>query len=1204
MNTQITRNQSLKDIEELIRGEVSCCEFWGDLQLSQEEFEALGDCIRKSFCSTGVNVEILYKNFPHCTTTYMVFFAVYKYNANFWGALAEDLNTSIPQPLQESLGTCARRMFVKYKMDFSDSKDEVRVNIAPIIYEACIPPDSSLDDLFYILSYDAYGLFDPQLIIDDLIDMRSYAIRKPLLRFLTRFKGDRAVDYILEVYDAIISAEQKNSIHSRYTDSYYEWKLTEKSRQGVSSRKEKEHQTRPYLFFDEGRKGLAIMLPRIIVESEWIDTAKWIVSAPGGFRRTVECNVFGDEGRRFTDILSVSVPAAEQYTIKLQDSELFDDKPMTQWDIQGIPADKPVWFNNNGRQVNANYILSPYGILIFHSSIDLSELNEVGIEEQYYPYMTESYRIVSVTPLGSDARLVFDCHGKSIELLSRPQIKLELHGKHLFNVEALNLFTEIPQLIIETEGSVNRDALELRIGNSVCSVVFSEDCTTIDLVECTHGELKSYGTYSVRLYQHGRFLKQIEFNYVPLISSNYSPTLYWPANRTERNTSKNLRFKRLKEWELSFEGCNVNFDEETCIVDVPSSVGAIPVSLQSLSDEFTFRCSFELPVYPFEYDVVSLNGEAVEKTSKLYRTDLKSLTDEELWFSLRTYGSFTEKDYSLALKTINGFDQIEAVKLNNKGSGNINLSSFYDTIRNSPLPLEIVLICDDIQDEGIPVIYVSEANSFTSPVRLLNSEKRDYVLLDAEDDGKDIDVLRFGFNKLSFHLTYEHSKLSKNGESRGYPLPERLVEGFYMVSGDKNESFFDIDEDSFSFDQGNGLIYVRCPREDNHIKTSKHLLDLLLKDILNKKTAGELKEAMSYKILTVPSMLSQIEIVQLDDFDIERLVAIAYIANEKIEKNKKKLLEQLMRRISVSLMKRGDRYRIIELLSDLETPQEVFDTCLKEYSLLLFYSDNSERQLLAGKIEKYSPELAMVLMMSTDGSIRDCMWKEKYIDLIGKDAIKHMLYVPKYDDTIDPVTEQKRFIREEPENYVSVRVDDQIAGNLNAIQGMITFDKWGTPKFDVTRKPDYGLYFHRIKYVDQYVNWYKNTHDKNDEIYPEIRSMMNAVVEEYGEKILNCINDLNKHVDWKWLSKPYLEAVGKRTDPSASKSSYGWFFYLQGVAAFLTRLPIDRKYDDKRKIGIKFMSEASVIAPKLSQRDILMAQVYIYLKRKEESLCQ
>ena len=34
------------------------------------------------------------------------------------------------------------------------------------------------------------------------------------------------------------------------------------------------------------------------------------------------------------------------------------------------------------------------------------------------------------------------------------------------------------------------------------------------------------------------------------------------------------------------------------------------------------------------------------------------------------------------------------------------------------------------------------------------------------------------------------------------------------------------------------------------------------------------------------------------------------------------------------------------------------------------------------------------------------------------------------------------------------------------------------------------------------------------------------------------------------------------------------------------------------------MSVASVIAPRLSQRDILMATTYIFLKRKEEKLCR
>ena len=113
MKKQITTDQNLQEIETLIRDEVSACEFWGNLDLSMDEFEVLGDCIRSFFARTSANVELLCKNFPHCITTYMVFFAVYKYNANFWGALADDLGTSIPQPQQESLGACARRMFNK-----------------------------------------------------------------------------------------------------------------------------------------------------------------------------------------------------------------------------------------------------------------------------------------------------------------------------------------------------------------------------------------------------------------------------------------------------------------------------------------------------------------------------------------------------------------------------------------------------------------------------------------------------------------------------------------------------------------------------------------------------------------------------------------------------------------------------------------------------------------------------------------------------------------------------------------------------------------------------------------------------------------------------------------------------------------------------------------------------------------------------------
>ena len=151
------------------------------------------------------------------------------------------------------------------------------------------------------------------------------------------------------------------------------------------------------MYFDEGRNGLSIMLPRIIIENEWIDTAKWTITSKTGFKRTLVCRVFGDEGKRFTNNLSVSVMPDEVYTVKLQDTEILNDNPKNQWEILGIPSDKPVWFNSNGRLINTNYILSPYGILVRHSKVSVIDSQEVSIEEQYYPNNSKNYEISSVT---------------------------------------------------------------------------------------------------------------------------------------------------------------------------------------------------------------------------------------------------------------------------------------------------------------------------------------------------------------------------------------------------------------------------------------------------------------------------------------------------------------------------------------------------------------------------------------------------------------------------------------------------------------------------------------------------------------------------------------------------------------------------------------------------------------------------------------
>ena len=332
--------------------------------------------------------------------------------------------------------------------------------------------------------------------------------------------------------------------------------------------------------------------------------------------------------------------------------------------------------------------------------------------------------------------------------------------------------------------------------------------------------------------------------------------------------------------------------------------------------------------------------------------------------------------------------------------------------------------------------------------------------------------------------------------------------------------------------------------------------------------------------------------------------------NSKIVNAKKVQIRECMRIISARFMHRGNRYRIIELLTELNVPQEVFDICIKEYSLLLSFANKDNVKKLAEKVEPYSVELAMVLMMSTDGSIRDCLWREKYRELIGKDAIKKFLRVPGVDNPEITVELQKEFLREMPGSKVRINLDDEIAGNEEAIQGMIRFDKKYNPIFDISLKPDYGVYFARIKYVDQYVNWYKNTHDKNYDMHPEKRAMMQSMVRRYYEPIMCAFDTLSKDKKLKEMATLYKTAVNSRCKTCLSKTvpnciSYPLYFVVQGLAAFLAKLPANRtELDELRAIGIGFMSSASVLAPRLSQRDILMAATYIYLKRKEETLCR
>ena len=1213
MNTHISNDQVLSDIEKLLRAELDGKEFWGDLDISVDETDILSSKLKDTLAKPGITIQYICDAYPRTLTTWMVFFVRYKYNANFWGDVFSQLGIVQSQKLCECIGSCTRNMFKRYNMDCSDVKDEVRVNLAPIIYEACLPPESSLDDLFYVLSYDRYSIFDPEMIIDEMIDMRSYIIRKPLLRFFTRFRNSRAVDFLLEVRDAMISTDQGMPLDSRYSINYSQWKEEIKSK--GSKHKSQEFQTKPYLVFENGSKGLCILLPRVMLDSEWVAEITWTIKGTEGFSRTVNCNVVGDQGIRYTEAMLIPVSPQEQYSVSMDDSEeLFSKNNNRKWDIKGVAADSILLFNNNGRQTSSNYIPSPYGIIIIPDSVSIDGTRNLDIANQYYPTDISGYRIASITPTGNDALLKYSSDGKTSTVILKPQFNMELSGKTLFDLESSGvdtaLYTGIPMLRLSCDNLAIMKGLELRIGKTRYPIDAKEDSIDIDLKKIAKKEFGSYGTYSIRLYQLDKFIKQVEFSLLPVIKTDYYPNLDWPK-ADERKEPKQFKFQKLDDWEMDFEDCIVYENNSWYQVKCEAGKSLLHAVLRSVSGETSFKIDIDLPIRPFEIEMVGSDGLPIENlTDKTHRVGVQDFLTDTKWLSARFFGNAGNKSYYISIKSVDGKKQKQEIKISQNGSGNINLSSFYDTIRNCPLPAEVVLECDEADTEDIPLIVLTEKYSMNKPVKIQLGENSDHFVINIADEGKDLDIVRFGHPAKSYYLLAENSRLGKSGMTRGYRTPERLTEGLYIVSGSKKQTDFEFEEEEMEFDSGSSICLAsRRKKDSNEVCSVSEWLDLLISDIVTTDQVTDIKDKRSYWYIADPARFADLSREEYDSLDIEKLAALGYLAGMKISAAKKGSILTCMRFISANLLHRGDRCRITDLLVKMRCPTSVFDICMREYSLLLFDELTVDAKTLAHELEPYSEELSMLVLMSEDGPIRDCIWKEKYRDLIGRDAIKKLLDVRGETDPQVIAEEQKKFLKEQKGSKVTISLDDEISGNQEAIQGMITYDNKYNVFFNIKNKPDYGVYFCHSKYVDQYVNWYMNTHDRSGSMNPEKNEIKNRIVKEYADRIKKAMEFLSNDKELWVMTKQYHAAISCRCRdgvPSYMKNvTYPVYFYFQGLAAYLSKLPKDRKDLDKfRDLGIKFMSAASVVAPRLAQRDIVMVGTYIYLKRKEAALCR
>lgn len=1207
MRNQIEKGQSLRTMESIILQALQGKQLWGDINLSIDEYKALRDRMKELLLYRDMNVERLAALYPVAMTSFLVFLARYKFNTNFWGLLSEELSSPITGSNEAELGAIVRQTFKKYGFDFSDVKHERRVNLEPIFYEAGLPPESSLDDLFYILNYDSHTVFDPQLIIEDLVEMRSYQIRKPMLKFLKRFKGDRAVEFVMDVHEAMLCVDQSMASDSHYVGNYSEWKSRERTKETISSRKKQEFQTKPYLAFDNGNRGLCLVLPRVLLKDEWVEEVSWYITTDIGLVQR-RLNVFGDDGKRYVESLMVPVCPSSNYKIELIDEEKLENPKLTTWTIEGIRRDTFLVFNATGRLINANYIPDPFGILVYGSGVIISNTKSVALRSQDYPTNRPEYAIQSLESTGRDGTITISTISKNVTLNTRPQVSMVFSGRTLFSIESTGdyrLFTEVPLLELIVEESTITNGLELRIGteNLLIDHLFVDGYAKINLLQAKNLAFDRFGTYSVRLYQYDRFIKLAEFTLVPRIESDYSPYISW-ASAIDREHFPNYRFKRIPDIQMEFEGCHVSVDENEYVVNCPSGMGTIPVKLDYSSNDATFSASLELPIRPFEFSIS--DSDEIQKesnTRKTFRLGLAEVQTKDLWLSLRFLGSFKQDNYKIILRTVNGIEQEETINIVHSGCTNKNLSIFYDTLQTCPLPAQFELQREENNGENVPLLLVSD----TVQLSCRPSYSSDgYIVLSVLDKGRNLTVTSFRNPGKSFQIPYEKSVLGKNRKKRGYKCPELLDSGFYIIETKVEEKAFEFEENNDTWlTNGNDTLYISSKGKGAEIESFSDWLDQLVKDILAAGINADIIMSSSYRLLDTISIYKG---VVLTSEDCEKIIALAYFISSKCSNAKCISMKKCMAVISAMVLNSKSRLEIIRTLAVLQCPAEIFDVCLEYYHLLLFAAGSEDAIRLAGQIENYSTELSMLLRMGADDQIRNTIWREKYRELIGKEAIRDFLYVPGIVDCDQIIEEQRKFLREQP-SKVKVRLTRDISGEMEPITANMIKVTYKKIVFDKAAKPEIGIYFDRIRYVDQYVNWYITHSEQTWDLKAETRQDISSVVQEYCQSIIKAIGEVKKIAGLSRIAEQYDTALKARfgDDPLSNLKVAipARFFYIQGLAAFLAKLPKEyQKYEWAVRTGEAFMVRALRIAPRIARRDILMASTYLYLARKEEALCQ
>ncbi|GEM_PF-2085224 len=1208
MLIRFTANESLKSMDTSIKENAIDIIYWGDLNLLRGDLDILKNHI-VLLLDKGYVFKDLFKHYPYAMVTYVVFLARYKYNGDFWGMISEEIGIDKPNASdQTQIGKRILKVFDSCGLDYSIAMESNRKYVDSVLYEIGIPPESNFGDLFYIFKYGFMSNVEPQILIDE-ITTRAYGVHKPLLHFLKESPEERAINFVLDIQDTYLSATQNDDFSNKYSDAYYEWAEQDKVKSTYKGKDSEEHvEVRPYFFFDSGKKGLCIVLPRQIMKEEWVESATWRVVGDNDFSVEKECYVQGVEGKRFIDQLVVSVKPCRTYTITFEYNDGFEVHPKP-FELKGLEENDFFYFNSNGRRINQRYLKSPYGTVIYSSDFEVS-CNGVERDILAYPLLIGNYLIEQITPLAIDSEFVIKTNGEDIALQMRPQIITSLSGRMIFDSPYVDseipLFLEIPNLHLTFEGFSTEEGVELRVGRTSLMI---EDLSLDEenIVDISMAfEEKTYGVHSIRIYQFNRFIKLLRFCLLPNFKSNYVNELDWAESKYNlKNSSSKLVINKVDGWQIDFENGSAKDLPDKYEIHVPYKDGVLNGTIISRQDNLHLSVGFELPICAYKYEVFS-NNEIGD------RCDMADFLDVNPWLAVSFYGGYKDNLYNVKLVSVNGVEQKKEIKLSNNGSANFDLSIFRDTIQAVPLPVKIIVENAETK-ENFDVILIDEVVKFKYRPQYFRKTRR--IAFKDEDIQQNVTIEKYGEN-FKFVLDYSESEVNDKGV-RTFAVPDDIVlsSGYYRVVRESNaDELFAVEDDfEFTLQTDQFFVVLRNPKEP--ISSFSEWLEQFIYDFIRfrgNKCIDELRMTESYQLRnTIVHFAGS----TLSSDDIANITLLGNILQSKISDMHKAIVTEVMLLISRVILSNEDRYRIVERLVSTKANDIVFNACKNNYCLMLMdYPDDitdSHIKELAAAIKPISVMFSLHMLLKGNAPIRETFGSAAYRDVVGQDALVEMMTTGEAEENQNE--DRKHFLREDGQSHVHIALNSDITGINNFFEmadekGLRT----GRVYLDKKKIPDIGVYFAGTRYIDLFVNWYIRNRMGDTGSNSDIRGSMRNLFDSFKNKVWNKLRTVNREVDMAYFLKEYntvlMERAANKNDvQSADVSQFAFptYYYFGGIAALIAQLDEFNTFPEMKVEAVRFMVESFQIAPFIAERDTLMAAVYIYLRRKErKQLCQ